>query len=519
MKIVNTFLVAAALGATALAATSVQAGGTTDTFVVNSTADTQTAGTLRQAIVDANNSVANQVNIDIDLPDDSEILLTADLPTLSHPTVQIRNIHPSRQITVDGDQSYHILRQIGSGTSLSVSAMQLREGWMDGSGGNDGGACLFTQGRALLYGVRFTDCETLNGSGAAVHARENLLVEDSRFDGNTVVQDGGTPVSRGGAIYCTGVFCAISGSSFSDNRVVIQLIGQLERGGGAAYLSAEEITVENSTFHRNRGLGRGGALNIRPTQADSFIRITASLFRANEGGEGGSLYVSGSNTGQSLTLERNSFERNTVTLRGAAIVATTVPQVTLKNNVFYMHDSSNTSVAWGAVYVFGNSTRSSTVSVDFNTFVGEDEDSVLFEASEGGSANDVVITRMHANVFDQRAARPACREDFSQLAPQSGQFNVVSDDSCTGTIESGSLVNVDPLLNEAISRPDRTLVYPEEASPAIDFVTSESLVLCSGQTDLDGIVRPLDGDDDGVAHCDAGALERNVTLFEDRFQT
>lgn len=518
MKIVNTFLVAAALGASAFAAAPAQAGGTTDTFVVNSTADTETAGTLRQATLDANASTANQVNIDIDLPDGSEILLTADLPTLSHPTVQIRNIHPSRQITVNGERSYRILRQIGSGTSLSVLAIELREGWMDGSGGNDGGACLFTQGRALLYGVRFTDCETLNGSGAAVHARENLLVEDSRFDGNTLVQDGGTPVSRGGAIYCTGVFCAISGSSFSDNRVVIQLIGQVERGGGAAYLSAEEITVENSTFQRNRGLGRGGALHLVPAQADSFIRITASLFRANEGGEGGSLYVSGTNTGQSLTLERNSFERNTVTLRGAAIVANTVPQVALINNVFYMHDSSNTSVAWGAVYVFGNSTRSSSVSLDFNTFVGEDEDSLLFEANEGSSANDVVVTRMHANVFDQRAQRPACREEFNQLAPQSGQFNVVSDDSCTGTIESGSQINVDPLLNGAVSQPDRTLVYPEKASPAVDNVTSESLVVCSGQSDLDGVGRPLDGDDDGVAQCDAGALERNVTLFEDRFE-
>lgn len=500
-----------------LLAISAQAGGTIHTFVVNSTADTQTAGTLRQAILDANNSAATDVDIDINLPDGSEILLSSDLPTISHPNVTIANLQPLQQITIDGGGSYRLLRQVGLNPMISVSDIEFRSGWMDATDGTEGGACLFTQGRALVYRARFFNCQTRNGSGAAIHARASLLVEDSQLDDNTVFQDNTLPVSRGGAVYCTGTFCDIRGSSFSDNRVNVQLIGQTERGGGAAHLDAEQISIQDSQFLSNRGLGRGGALYLVPTQPGSSVDISGSLFRENEGGEGGALYVDGNNT-ESLTIEKSSFERNVATLRGPALVAVTVPQVHLDGNVFYLQESANTAVVWGTVYVFGNSSGSSTVTLDFNTFVGEDERSFLFEANEGGASSDVVVARMHANVFDQRAQRAACREESAQLEPQAGQFNVVTDDSCTGTIEADSLINTDPLLNEAVSLVNHTLVYPKKDSPTVDFVTDESLVNCSGTSDLGGTIRPLDGDNDGLAQCDAGALERNVWIFRDRFE-
>ena len=499
-----------------LGALSVHAGGSIETFIVASTADTETPGTLRQAILDANGSGATDVRIEFDLPDGSVILLGSDLPTLSHPAVQIRNLQPANAVAVDGDDSYRLFVHLGTSPSITISDLLMRNGRMTSGFVSNGGACLYTQGRALLYRVRFSGCTTINGSGGAVHAKNNLLAEGSQFSDNTIFHDGSSAY-RGGAIYCDGVFCDITGSSFTGNRVLTQLSGQTKRGGGAVFSRASDFRAENSDFVDNEGLGRGGAIHLWLPDTASSGQIRNTLFRANSGGQGGAVWAEGLSDDTGLTVDRNVFDGNVASLSASALHIQLISQVDLAGNLFNRQVSTN-NLAWGTVFVFSNSSRQSLVTLDFNTFLGEDENSYLFQVDEVDPA-DVVVTRMHANIFDQRAAtRPACIEEGAQMNAEEGLFNVVTDDSCTGSIEADSLVDVDPRLTTAVL-PSRTVVYPEPDSPAIDLVDSETLLVCSSQTDLDGTVRPLDGDDDGVAYCDAGAVERNIHLFSDRFES
>ena len=516
MKLTERLARATAAAMLALVATLAQAGGSIATFSVTSTDDTQTPGTLRQAILDANASSATDARIEIDLSDGSVILLGSDLPTLSHPAVQIRNLQPANAIAVDGDDSYRLFVHLGTSPSITISDLEMRNGSMTSGFAVDGGACLYTQGRALLYRVRFSGCTTINGNGGAVHAKNNLLAEDSQFSDNTIFHDG-TSGYRGGAIYCDGVFCDITGSSFTGNRVLTQLSGQTERGGGAVFSRASEFRVENSDFIDNVGLGRGGAIHLWLPDTASSGQIRNTLFRANSGGQGGAVWAEGLSDDTVLTVDRSIFDRNVSSLRAPALKLQLISQVDLAGNLFNRQASTNT-LTQGTVFVFSNNSRQSLVTLDFNTFVGEDENSYLFQVDEV-DPTDVVVTRMHANIFDQRVAtRPACIEEGAPMNAQEGLFNVVTDDSCTGSIEAGSLINVDPRLTTAVL-PSRTIVYPDPDSPAIDLVDTESLVVCSSQTDLDGTTRPLDGDDDGVPVCDAGAVERNVDVFSDRFES
>ncbi|MEE4639770.1 MAG: right-handed parallel beta-helix repeat-containing protein [Wenzhouxiangella sp.] len=482
------------------------------TLNVTST-DDNGAGTLRQAILDANNSGASEVRIEIDLPDNSEIRInTGDLPFITHPAVEIINGNPNRRVAVDGSAFFRLFLQIGSDSTLSVSGLELRDARMESDGPSDGGACLYTQGDASISNARFINCQAINASGGAVHVLGNLIVEDSQFIDNRVFHSGS---DFGGAVYCAGDSCRISGSIFEGNEVSRQLASQFNRGGGAAALLADEIVIENSVFRNNVGPGRGGALRLVSNQADTSISIRRSLFRQNEGNEGGAVWLEG---GSTLNVEFSTFDRNVASARAPALSTSLTAEVNLIGNVFYMQESENASVAWGTVFVFGNSAVASTVRLDYNTFVGEDENSILFEANEGSSPSDVVVAQLHANIFDQRASTPACREESAPVEPLTGWFNVVSDDSCTASIEASSQINVDPKLHPAIQRSDSTIVYPRADSVAVDLVTSQALAPCIGVIDLGGTVRPLDGNGTGFAFCDAGALERNVELFSDRFE-
>ena len=75
----------------------------------------------------------------------------------------------------------------------------------------------------------------------------------------------------------------------------------------------------------------------------------------------------------------------------------------------------------------------------------------------------------------------------------------------TADSSTGSLVGVEPGLTTlgCNGQLQRTMAL-QPSSPAIDFVPAAA---CSLSTDQRGWARPLDGDGDSVADCDAGALE------------
>jgi CSLREA domain-containing protein len=93
-------------------------------------------------------------------------------------------------------------------------------------------------------------------------------------------------------------------------------------------------------------------------------------------------------------------------------------------------------------------------------------------------------------------------------ATVSNGFNVEAGNSC-GLAGTGDVVNTDALLGPLQTNGGGTLTHALAAgSPAIDRVTGT----CGVTTDQRGFTRPLDGDGDTVARCDAGAYEYDPTV-------
>jgi uncharacterized repeat protein (TIGR01451 family) len=91
-------------------------------------------------------------------------------------------------------------------------------------------------------------------------------------------------------------------------------------GGGAIYALGGVVNIANSVFTGNRG-GNGGAIGqiqARFTIADTVFSGNATNPGAGDGGNGGAIYIDGSNLGI-LTVARSAFTGNTATNLGGAI--------------------------------------------------------------------------------------------------------------------------------------------------------------------------------------------------------
>jgi hypothetical protein len=91
-------------------------------------------------------------------------------------------------------------------------------------------------------------------------------------------------------------------------------------GGGALYAQGGNVTIRNSAFLGNRG-GNGGAignLQARFTIEDTLFQGNLTNAHAGDGGNGGAIYVDGSNNGQ-LVIRRSTFRSNVASWLGGAI--------------------------------------------------------------------------------------------------------------------------------------------------------------------------------------------------------
>jgi hypothetical protein len=513
MKRCSTYLWTLAFLA-ALLVSSVASSRTVTSISVTDAADSSPLAppnTLRQAILDANNANPDHpVVINIDLATNSVINLADDLPPITHPNISIRPVNEDSHVAIDGLGTERIFRQFGQDSVLTLENLELRDAHMDGSGLDDGGACVFSVGNVDLTDMRFTNCRATNGNGGAVHVRGDLEIARSEFVDNVV---GGNEIKRGGAVYCSGTLCDISDSLFKANSVerVPGEPGALERGGGAIASLGVVPAVRRSEFIQNQAPGRGGAIYILSTSDRRIASIFQSLFRQNSGGEGGAIWIQGP---QPVIIQRSSFDRN-LSLFVPAISTSNVPLVRIRQNVFYNQASTNPdAISTGAVYIAGTASLPSESWVVLNTFIGEDEKTHLFQTS----SSNVTVNPLYGNIFDQRAADVlACSDQFGRkLTVASTSFNVVSDDSCQGVADEGSVLNADPKLGNVRQLPDRTIVYPSADSVAVDLMVAG--FRCVNTRDLAGTSRPQDGDLDGESLCDAGALEFVERIFDDRFE-
>jgi predicted outer membrane repeat protein len=122
-------------------------------------------------------------------------------------------------------------------------------------------------------------------------------------------------------------------------------------GGGALYAQGGIVTIRNSTFVGNRG-GNGGAignLQARFTIEDTLFQGNTTNPHAGDGGNGGAIYIDGSNNGQ-LVIRRSTFRSNAASWIGGAIhtyMYAGASGMTIEDSLF---ESNTTEQNGGAVY-------------------------------------------------------------------------------------------------------------------------------------------------------------------------
>ena len=456
-------------------------------YVVTNTNDAG-AGSLRQKIADAGANSPGPHTIVFDTAANSVVTLASRLEI---PANLILTIDASAPVgtTLDGNNGTRLV-QVGSGARLTIKGLTLRNGRTTG----DAGGCIASPDSSSLLrleSVLVQGCINQQTSGnaiaGAVYAYSPLYIIGSRFEANAARNSGGS--AYGGAITSVGTL-EITDSTFTGNEASAATI---EAAGGAIEARAGG-RLSNVQFIDNRAIGSsGGVLTLGGavrSRATSELRIERSLFVANSARQGAAFEVQGVS---GFTTRLFLHDSNIVGNLGGVAASLLNVHSDVRNTTFWKND-------------------------------GGAETAAHLRVAGPQSAVDAFTHNLLATVD---GALPAC--DLSALpGTQAGSGrNLFPDPSCAA-LAIDSTAWTGSFRIRALRRPDgdaagTPAVELLAGSPALDGgVTDPPVVAAAARCttgDVRGLVRPRDGDGDGVAVCDIGALEtaREASLFADDF--
>ncbi|MFN7956148.1 MAG: choice-of-anchor Q domain-containing protein [bacterium] len=337
-----------------------------------------------------------------------------------------------------------------------------------------------------------------NGQGALLETG-TLEAQGASITGNCCY-----PTSYGGGLRVNGGVAVLSDVTIADN--------QTETNGGGVLNVGGAVTLRSSTLDGNRAASGGGVWNgdgatlaldrVRVTNNATVceycpqfpggpggglfnagvLEVDASTIEGNVGGDGGGLYTSGQ-----ASVVRSVFHGNTAALgNGGAIWssgATNLANLTLAGNV--VAGVGAAVRVRGGVTTLANATAARDQPPSANWV-----DDPMFAVRE--ATLTVATTVVDGTCFLETHGTIESLGD-----------NLERGDTCRFATPS-DFVNLDPRLAPLADNGGFTLTYALLAeSPALDSATATP---CPA-VDQRGVVRPLDGDADGSAICDRGAVE------------
>lgn len=539
-------------------------------FTVNSTVDAVDATpgdgvcataaatcTLRAAVQEANALAGADV---ITLPAGSYALsltgskenagATGDLDVLD--ALQVNGAGTATTIIdgLDGDRVFHVVA-----STFALRDVTIRGGQPPEDGGNPfesmGGGVFVDDaaGGGTFERVTFRENSSpVGGSGLAIASSASAItLSECTFDDNSSQQGSALAIDTTGPVSMTdttltsntstNVTCGggtilastvtISGGDVSDN------VGAA--CGGLAIQASDGITIDGTTFRRNQSSGffSGGLFALATAGAVSLTNVEAS---ANSGTNGGGIGITAAgdvtltkvrvldngtsaslggglvaDAGGKLTLVDSTISGNVCgaggggglymgAVGGLSIERTTIAQnratgdgvgggafiqgaFTITNSTF----SANT-----APFLAGGLLVTSTGTIRNVTFVDNDATTGSAISSDGGTVT------MVSSIIAGAAA-----DHCDGTGVTSGGNNLDSDGSCAFAA-SGDQNGVDPQLGPLADNGGPTLTHmPSNDSPVLDGGAAAD---CPA-TDQRGETRSTDGDGDGEAVCDIGAVE------------
>ena len=223
-------LVAAALAASVAVAAVLAGPAWAASFTVTN-ADDSGAGSLRQAIADANADDGEDTIVFVSSLSGQTIALASQLPTVTDGEGLTVDGKKAR-IAISGNDAARVF-EVGSGAELALRNLTLEKG---SAHLGEGGAVL-NRGHLTVDGSTFSGNDA--GSGGAIANSGSATVKGSTLSGNTAS-------GSGGAIHNQGTL-AVTGSTLSGNGAPSG--GGMEHAGGSAVL--RNTIVADSTSGGN----------------------------------------------------------------------------------------------------------------------------------------------------------------------------------------------------------------------------------------------------------------------------
>ena len=431
-------------------------------FTVNNTLDSG-VGSLRQAIMDANGTggadvitfapgVNGTINLGSSLPSITDIL------TINGPG--------TGTITVNGCPTCWIFDN--PSTTANINNLTLQAA---------GQGAVRSAGSTTLDNLLIRN----NPNAGVIGFGGPLTVTNSTITGDT------NTTSNGGGILFSGTTLTVTNSLISNNNA------SPSSGGGISMQSGTAV-ITNSVISGNQASGGGGIYQ----QPAATVTLTNTLVTGNSASvTGGGIRSSGT-----LTLLSSTVSNNTDTGAGGGLF--------LLNNAAFVTNSTisgntvnSSTLGGGGIYTSG------TVTITNSTIADNKAN------GSGGGQLGFGAAVPHGTLFNTIIAQGGGGTAGNCLNVTAGNLtsqgtNLSSDGTCplAGT---GDRVNTNPLLqaianNGGPALPGGNFLGTHllgTGSPAIDGGNNTG---CPA-TDERGLPRPSDGDANGSAICDIGALE------------
>jgi CSLREA domain-containing protein len=376
-----------------------------------------------------------------------------------------------------------------------------------------------------------------NGIDRVIDVFGSMSLQITRLtirDGHSLNQDKN---GWGGGIYNAGVL-NLNSVTITNNISGRDASTVTDKHGGGIYNSGRLLiafaTISNNQTHSGMGSGDfnggdGGGIyntdtgNIDAVEVTIRDNLTGDTFDSStcacRGGHGGGIYnagifiiydgtISGNRTGKSHASGPGG--------NGGGIYNTNIMNIrssTLSSNVCGdNHDSESNGGSGGAIY---NSTTGSFPGPIINTTISYNAAGNGSPDGEAGgifNAADTTDITLHNTILALNT-NPGNTSPECSGGIKSNDYNLIYDTSgcmINGTITHNIPAGQDPLLGILKNNRGYTTTHALLLnSPAID--TGDDTDCLSN--DQRQAYRPIDGDLDGIAHCDIGAYEREQYFF------
>ena len=229
------------------------------------------------------------------------------------------------------------------------------------------------------------------GNGAAIEARDGVLINACKFINNSSTGNGGAVILNGGGNISNSYFSGNLGNSggavhigsgagitssiincYFENNVASGYTSNL--GGALRSQFAGTLTVDNCIFKNNSATGNGSAIHIQLAASTNFTTVSNSLVFGNSGK--GALYMVGG-TLNNVTAVNNVDG-------GVYVGSATIPSK-IYNSVFWGTGNSGavTSTANNSVAIVQNTAYLSFQSANFTGV--NNTNNILLDANNTGS--------------------------------------------------------------------------------------------------------------------------------------